>query len=213
MTDKFQNKYRIASSRLQNWDYRWNAAYFVTICTKNRDHYFGEISNGEMNLSGIGIIADIMWYEIKNHSKNVELDAFVVMPNHIHGIIIINKPNGLVADVANGSDGDVANGSVADVANGSDVETLHATSLPPTPPTPPTKNQTMANISPKRGSLSTILRSYKSAVTNHTNRLGFQFAWQSRFHDHIIRDEDEFQRIRNYIINNPKNWTDDRFNK
>ena len=91
MTDKFQNKYRISSSRLQNWDYRWNAAYFVTICTKNRDHYFGEITNGEMNLSGIGIIADIMWYEIKNHAKNVELDAFVVMPNHIHGIIIINN--------------------------------------------------------------------------------------------------------------------------
>jgi REP element-mobilizing transposase RayT len=89
MTDKFQNKYRIPSSRLQNWDYRWNAAYFVTICTKNRHHYFGE-----MNLSGIDIIADIMWYEIKNHSKNIELDAFVVMPNHIHGIIIINNSNG-----------------------------------------------------------------------------------------------------------------------
>jgi len=125
------------------------------------------ISNGEMNLSGIGIVADIMWYEIKNHSKNVELDAFVVMPNHIHGIIIINKPNGSDGDVANGSDGDVANGSDGDVANGSDVETLHATSLPPPPPTPsppPTKNQIMANISPKQGSLSTILRSYKSAV-------------------------------------------------
>ncbi len=179
MTDKFQNKYRIPSSRLQNWDYRWNAAYFVTIRTKNRHHYFGE-----MNLSGIDIIADIMWYEIKNHSKNIELDAFVVMPNHIHGIIIINNSNGLGAGVAYGSDGDVAYGSVADVANGSDVETLHATSLSPTPPTPPTpptsppKNQTMANISPKQGSLSTILRSCKSAVTNHAHRLGFQFAWQ-----------------------------------
>ncbi len=110
------------------------------------------------------------------------------------------------ADKTNGSDG-------SNVADGADVETLHATSLQQQPPSPPTKNQTMANISPKQGSLSTILRSYKSAVTNHTTRLGFQFAWQSRFHDHIIRDDNEFRRIREYIINNPNNWTNDKFYK
>lgn len=80
---KFQNKYRIHSFRLQNWDYSWDGIYFITICTKGRKHYFGEIVDGKMNLSKIGIIADILWHEIKNHAKNVELGEFVVMPNHI----------------------------------------------------------------------------------------------------------------------------------
>ena len=69
----------------------------------------------------------------------------------------------------------------------------------------------MASISPKSGSLSTILRSYKSAVTRHSRRLGFTFGWQARFHDHIIRDEAEYQRISNYIRNNPANWENDEF--
>ena len=90
MAEKFQNKYRIPSARLQYWDYGWNAAYFITICTKDRACVFGEIKNGSMNLSGIGIIADVLWYEIKNHAKDIELGEFIVMPNHIHGIIILN---------------------------------------------------------------------------------------------------------------------------
>lgn len=89
--EKFKGKYRSDTSRLKNWDYTWDAAYFITICTKNREHYFGEIENGKMKLSKIGVLADVFWYEIKNHTKNVELDAFVVMPNHVHGILIINN--------------------------------------------------------------------------------------------------------------------------
>ena len=92
MTEKFQNKYRISSARLQNWDYGSDAAYFVTICTQNREHYFGEIFNGVMQLSEIGEMANKFWLEIPNHFPFVELDEFVVMPNHVHGIIIINKP-------------------------------------------------------------------------------------------------------------------------
>ena len=107
MSEKYQNKYRIASARLQHWDYSWNGAYFVTICTKDRKYFFGEIVNGVMDLSKIGVIADILWYEIKNHAGNIELGEYVVMPNHVHGIIILN-----------GNDG-------------SDVETRHALSLPP----------------------------------------------------------------------------------
>lgn len=61
MADKYQNKYRVASIRLQNWDYRWDAAYFITICTKDREEYFGEIKNGEMTLTGVGIIANVFW--------------------------------------------------------------------------------------------------------------------------------------------------------
>ena len=91
MTTYFQNKFRNETIRLQNWDYRWDGSYFITICTKNREHYFGEITNGKMNLSNIGVLADIFFHEIKNHSNNIRLNAFVVMPNHFHGIIIIGE--------------------------------------------------------------------------------------------------------------------------
>ncbi|SLM28881.1 conserved hypothetical protein [Desulfamplus magnetovallimortis] len=69
----------------------------------------------------------------------------------------------------------------------------------------------MSKISPKSNSISTIIRSYKSAVTRHARRMGFEFQWQSRFHDHIIRNDVEYQRIYNYIKNNPANWEEDRF--
>ncbi|MGB7785473.1 MAG: hypothetical protein WBL27_05170 [Salinimicrobium sp.] len=93
MVERFQNKYRRQSTRLQNWNYAWDAAYFVTICTRDRDHSFGKISEGEMQFSNVGVIADIMWYEIKNHAKNVEVGEFLVKPNHIHGIIVLNGNN------------------------------------------------------------------------------------------------------------------------
>ena len=93
MADKFQNKYRITSSRLKNWDYRTSAAYFITICTANRTHFFGEIVNQKMVLSNTGVIADILWHHIPNHAPNVSLGEFVVMPNHIHGILILNQPD------------------------------------------------------------------------------------------------------------------------
>lgn len=91
MCSLYKNKYRNESARWQNWDYRWNAAYFITICTKNREPFFGRIINEKMILSQVGVIADICWYEIKNHANNVELGEYVIMPNHIHGIIIINN--------------------------------------------------------------------------------------------------------------------------
>jgi putative transposase len=110
--EKFQNKYRIPSARLRHWDYRWAGAYFITICTQNRAHCFGEIADGKIQLSHVGVIANVLWYEIKNRAKNIELGEFVVMPNHIHGILIIND-------------------KTDNVGNGNDlvVETLHATSL------------------------------------------------------------------------------------
>ena len=89
--EKFKNKYRIPSARLQNWDYGSPGLYFITICTKNRECYFGEIKNGEMILNETGKIADQCWAEIPAHFKLVELGEFVIMPNHLHGIIIINE--------------------------------------------------------------------------------------------------------------------------
>ena len=85
------------------------------------------------------------------------------------------------------------------------VGTLHATSLQPQQPPP--KNQKMSDISPKSNTVSSIIRSYKSAVTLHGNRLGLNNGWQPRFYDHIIRDDAEYQRISDYIITNPENWS------
>src|SRR6056297_360165 len=93
MSDKFKGKYRIESARLQNWDYGWNALYFVTICTKNRECFFGEIQDGKMEFSKIGEKAGKFWLEIPEHFPFVKLDVHVVMPNHVHGIIIIDKPD------------------------------------------------------------------------------------------------------------------------
>ncbi|WKN45189.1 transposase [Tunicatimonas pelagia] len=147
MNNKYQDKYRIASARASWWNYGWNGAYFVTICTENREHFFGKIHDGQMQLSRTGVVADILWHQIPYHAPFVELGDFVVMPNHVHGIIILDKPGGNTDTV---------------------VETLYAMSLPPS------KNQQMADISPRAGTLSTVVRSYKSAVTRHANRLGLE---------------------------------------
>ncbi|MGN6494239.1 MAG: transposase [Agriterribacter sp.] len=192
MSHKFQNKYRSSSTRLQNWDYRWNAPYFITICTENKEHYFGEIVNGKMILSNQGILADVFWYEIKTHATHVELDEFTVMPNHIHGILILNNPN-----------------------DGTNVETRHALSLPQTPtpqPVSPPKTPGQQRFQNQgKNSLSSIVGSYKSAVTKHANRLQLYFGWQSRFYENIIRDAEALERIRNYIRNNPSKWKEDKF--
>jgi putative transposase len=90
--EKFKGQYRIPSARWATWDYGDNAAYFVTICTTDHTHGFGSIANGKMKLSLLGQSALDCWYEILAHFPFVELDEFVVMPNHVHGIVLINKP-------------------------------------------------------------------------------------------------------------------------
>jgi REP element-mobilizing transposase RayT len=91
MSEKFRNRYRIRSARAPWWDYGWPAAYFITIVTKNRFPYFGEIKDEKMHLSNVGVIADLLWYEIKNHAHDCDLGEFVVMPDHIHGILILKR--------------------------------------------------------------------------------------------------------------------------
>jgi REP element-mobilizing transposase RayT len=90
--DRFRDKYRIPSARLQQWDYGWNGSYFVTINTANRKHYFGVIIDGKMHLSEIGKLADKYWLEIPDHFPFVLLGVHQIMPNHVHGIITIDKP-------------------------------------------------------------------------------------------------------------------------
>ncbi len=185
--DKYNKKYRIESTRLNNYDYGQAGLYFITVCTANQEHYFGEIVDDEMQLSKIGTLVDVFWNEMKKHEKNIKLHQFVVMPNHIHGIIEIVDP--------------------------SSVETLHATS----PSADHTNNRdvacnvsTMSQISPKSGTIGRIIGSYKGAVTKHANRLGVPFKWQSRFYDHIIRNEESLFHIQKYIIDNPQKWPEDK---
>jgi putative transposase len=241
------------SPRCPTWDYRSDGAYFITICTKNRERFFGEIHNSKMELSPVGIIADILWYEIKNHAKNIELGEFVVMPNHIHGILILK--NNLVWNTEtineNPNSKNIDNENLIDGTNPFDgtnsvnginsvfVGTRHALSLQK--PEQKIKmesqqldstnhNQTefenvtqIANAknpplfadnrlqNQGKNSISSIVGSYKSAVTKHARRLGFEFFWQSRFWDNIIQDEKAYQKISNYIIHNPTNWELDKF--
>ncbi|WP_225225943.1 transposase [Komarekiella delphini-convector] len=88
---KYKSKYRIDSTRLPAWNYASNGGYFVTICTDGKKCFFGEVVQGEMQLSPIGEIAHKLWYEIPNHFSNCHIDSFCVMPNHIHGILMINQ--------------------------------------------------------------------------------------------------------------------------
>jgi putative transposase len=171
--DKFQNKYRISSCRLQNWDYSWNAAYFVTICTFNKQCYFGNIQQNDMKFSEIGEKANEYWLAIPKHFPFVKLDVHVVMPNHVHGIVIIDKPND-----------------------------------PSSSPSSP-KNK----FGPQSQNLASIIRGYKTGVTMYARIHNIDFAWQSRYYDHIIRDSASYQRIKKYIINNPKKWNNDKLFK
>ena len=191
MTDKYQNKYRIPSARLQNWDYGWNAAYFVTICTKDMDHCFGKIHDGVMDLSEIGKIAQTEWLKTPEirPDMNLELGSSMVMPNHFHGIITIgeNQYNTLITD------------------DGRDA--MHRVSTTTTTTDTIYKN----TFAPQSKNLASIIRGFKSAVTKTARQIRPHFAWQPRFHDHIIRDEKSFHAISEYTQNNPLKWAHDKF--
>ena len=221
MSDNFQDKYRIPSARWQKWDYSWNGAYFITICTAGRDCDFGRICDGKMVLSDLGNIAEACWNEITDHCKTVDLDAFVVMPNHVHGILILtgNDKEGL-DELGSQNDDKCAvetrhalsplNTNADGEVDADAKETRHALSL---------QHHRQNSLSPGqrrfrnqgKKTISSIVGSFKSAVSKHAHRLGINFDWQPRFHDHIIRSVDAYQRISAYIQNNPSNWRDDQF--
>jgi REP element-mobilizing transposase RayT len=190
MTDKFQHKYRIPSARASWWNYANNAGYFITICTKNRVHYFGDIVEtrciASLQPTEIGKIAESQWLKTPSirPDMNLELDEFVVMPNHFHAIIWIGDNEYNRDDM---------------------VETRCIASLPIQPP----QNH---NFGPQSKNLSSIMRGYKSSVTMFARKNNIEFEWQERFYDIIIRDEESYQRIKNYIIHNPSNWNTDKYN-
>lgn len=173
------------SYRLRGYDYRRKGLYFITICTKNRECFFGEIIDKEMNCTDLGKIAYQFFDEIPLHTKNAEVDVFCIMPNHVHGIIKLSGSS------------------------------LHSDNIPSKSMDSNEISNYMQALAPKAGSISAIIRSYKSAVSRYSNQNlpDLNFEWHVRFWDHIIRNEEEYIKIYDYIINNPKNWDEDRFSK
>jgi putative transposase len=175
------------STRLKGWDYSEGGEYFITICTRGRMLFFGKVVNTEIELSKLGRVAYKYWEEIPEDHEGVDMDEFVIMPNHIHGIVFL-PPKTYVNPPFD------------------TVETLHATSLQSN------VSRKMSKISPRKGSLSVVIRSYKSAVTRWAHQNGYNhFQWQPRFYDYIIRDDSALVKIRSYIRNNPIQWEFDRF--
>lgn len=169
----YQKKYRIPSTRLPERDYS-SGDYFITICTKDKECFFWEIIDGKMQLNELWNIVNTYRLEIPNHFPNVILDEFIIMPNHIHGILFIekifNKP----------------------------VETQNIAS--------PKYNTSLQNENkfwPQTKNLWSIIRWFKSAVTTYSKIHNINFWRQSRFYEHIIRNEKELNIVREYIINNP----------
>lgn len=185
MNGRYKNKYRISSTRLKSWNYGWQAAYFITICTHNREYHFGSIDSGHMSLSEIGSVVDQEWkktFEIRP-DMNLEMGEYIIMPNHFHAIVIIGENE---YNMDGGLDG---------------RDIMHCVST-----------SGLNKFGPQTKNLASIVRGFKSSVTTYARKNGIHdFKWQSRFHDHIIRSEKSFNRIQNYIINNPNNWVDDKF--
>jgi putative transposase len=177
----FNNKYRIEPARLQLWDYANDGVYFITICTKNRECYFGNIVDARFIVSEMGQLAHDIWMRIPNHFPFITLDAFVVMPNHVHGILILKNDDAPVLPIA--SSQQQPSGGITGHSN------------------PMAKDN-----------ISEVIRWYKGRCSFGIRKIHAAFVWQSRFHNHIIRDGKSFDVIRNYILTNPEKWNDDRFN-
>jgi putative transposase len=172
------------SLRLKGYDYSQSGAYFVTLCTKDRIPLLGTIVDGEMRPSRVGEVSERLWREIPHHFSDVQLDEFVIMPNHVHGIVVLW--------------GDSENQS-RDFTTRRDVQLNVPTYF--------------SDISPKKNTLSVIIRTYKAAVTSWCRKNRFSdFQWQASFFDHIIRNEESLNRIRAYITTNPQRWELDREN-
>ena len=173
------------SIRLKNYDYSQAGLYFITICTENRLHLFGEIVDDEMVLNDAGLMIDKIWNEIPNDFSNIKLHEFTIMPNHIHGIIEITVGAPLV-----GAQNSANNKNKPGQPQG---------------------------IAPTVGD---IIGAFKSLTTNQYIKMVKRNVllpfdkkiWQRNYWEHIIRNDNEYQRIAQYIIDNPKKWALDKLN-
>lgn len=205
MQEKFRNKYRIDSTRLQQWNYKWQAAYFITICTKGRKSFFGDVINGKMELNEIGNIAKNEWlktFEMRP-DMNLLMGEFMIMPNHFHSIIIIgkNQYNTIACTAMHRTD--------AIHRTDASTDAMHCVSsdIPGDIPADADNAEKPQNqFGPQSKNLASIIRGFKIGVTTRARIINPSFAWQPLYHDHIIRDQKSFERISEYIKNNPKKW-------
>ena len=173
-------KHHRRSIRLKKYDYTQPGAYFVTIVAYQRVCLFGELVNEEIQLNESGRILEGCWCAIPDHFTNVELGAYVVMPNHIHGIIVINDR--------------------ADAAASARRGTIY-------------RAPTEQFGKPVNGSIPTIIRTFKSAVTRRIGReLNATGIWQRNYYEHVIRYHEDWDRIHRYIESNPPMWAEDNEN-
>ncbi|MFB6307211.1 MAG: transposase [Flavobacteriales bacterium] len=187
--NKYRNKFRVLSARAQWWNYGNDGAYFITVCTAKRKCLFGFIDNKKMILSPLGQIVQQEWDRSFEIRTELFCEEFILMPNHLHAILRIDKQG----------------------ENNPPVETHGSASLP------------NDHISRQHGiayrekkSISSFIAGFKSKATsrinNYRNKPGLS-VWQPRFHDHIIRNDIEYQFIARYIRNNPANWDEDTLRK
>ncbi len=190
----YKNKYRIESARLSSRDYAANGYYFITICTHNRECGLGKIVNGRMLLSETGEIVLREWNKSFEIRRELYCDCFVIMPNHIHAVVVIDK---------NDHDDNT-------------VETHSRASLQNTGRASLRQNDPKSGVALLRPrSVSSFVAGFKSSATKQINEYRHtpgMPVWQPRFHDHIIRNENELNRIRQYILHNPAKWPEDKFN-
>jgi len=171
------------SIRLKGYDYSKAGAYFITICCEDRIHRFGKVSGDEMILNQSGTIAYNEWINLAERFPNFELDVFQIMPNHMHGIIVLSDRTTVGATLAVAQEQNELNRATARVA------------------------PTIAEIVGAYKSIvsNACLQLFKS----HNKIMGK--LWQRNYYEHIIRDERAYQNISNYIINNPGKWSEDKF--
>jgi len=195
-------KHHRRSIRLKGYDYAQAGLYFITLCCQNRACLFGKIENGRMILNECGHIAYNEWMKTTEKRNNVELGEFVIMPNHIHGIVRLldrgelHSPHNTNERV----ECETPNERVECETPNERVEceTPNEQGVCDTPLRSPSQT------------IGAIVRGYKSSVTKQLGLLGFdEKIWQRNYHEHIIRDEQSYMKISDYIINNPANWDND----
>jgi len=190
-------KHHRQSIRLKGYDYTQPGAYFVTFCTYQRDEMLGEVLHGEMILSALGEIVREEWFRTARIRKEIQLfdEEFIVMPNHVHGIIRIIEPVG--ADGVRPEDGVRPKDGVRPEDGVRPInQDVHGASLRRAP-----------------RSLGSVMAGFKASVTSRAKReLNIAGIWQRNYYDHIIRNDRELGNIQWYIRNNPLNWQLDRDN-
>jgi REP element-mobilizing transposase RayT len=198
------------SIRLPGYDYSRPGYYFITLCCSFRECLFGEIRDNKMILNDFGRIAYDEWIQSVNIRSEIELDEFVVMPNHFHAIVIINcrgdrpvAPTGIVNPVA------PTNLDIPVAPTNLDIPVAPTQNQLGDPPVAPTRP-----MGPKSKSIGSLMAGYKSSVTKKINQLRHkpgELVWQRNYFEHIIRDEKSLIKIRKYILDNPGIWSKDEF--